>query len=84
MSGRTGTTDELTYLRETATSWQTSVAQLQNTTNESIIFRFTRDVSLFLEDVHSSNTVSTPDLVDLTDRFYALEAIFRKISDDRF
>lgn len=84
MSGRTGTTDELTYLRETATSWMSAVKDFQNETTESIIFRFTRDVSLFLEDVHSSNTVSTPDLVDLTDRFYALEAIFRKISDDRF
>lgn len=84
MSGRTGTTDELTYLRETATSWMSAVKDFRNETTESIIFRFTRDVSLFLEDVHPSNTVSTPDLVDLTDRFYALGTIFRKISNDRF
>lgn len=76
--------EEHLYFKETAEDWLHRVDQYSDVQNERIIRRFIRDVNTFIKDIHPDELFYTSDMIDLSDRFYVLEAIFGKIRDDRF
>ena len=84
MPASTGTADEYKYLTTTAKKWLVDVQPFEATTVGNIVPRFIRDVNTFIADVEAEESSTTSDIIDLNDRFYVLEAIFRKIINDRF